>query len=185
MASPTAFSDHLQEGPMPDVHLRLIEPGDYEQLFRFQADPAAIQMAAFTSADPADRVEFDGHLDRIRTDKSVVPRTILHENDVVGTISAWDTGRIPQIGYSIDPARWGQGLATGALLVFTTMMKRRPLQARVAADNRASIRVLEKAGFARVATERSFANARQTEIDEHLYELGFFPAATYLGITAS
>jgi RimJ/RimL family protein N-acetyltransferase len=45
------------------------------------------------------------------------------------------------------------------------------VRARVAADNTGSIAVLEKLGFRRVGTERSFANARDAEIDEFTYRL--------------
>jgi RimJ/RimL family protein N-acetyltransferase len=47
----------------------------------------------------------------------------------------------------------------------------RPLLARVAADNGASIRVLERCGFRLIGKERSFARARGEEIDEFVYEL--------------
>jgi RimJ/RimL family protein N-acetyltransferase len=42
----------------------------------------------------------------------------------------------------------------------------RPLRGRAAADNGASIRVLEKCGFVVTGHERGFANARGEEIDE-------------------
>jgi RimJ/RimL family protein N-acetyltransferase len=47
----------------------------------------------------------------------------------------------------------------------------RPLHARVAYDNVASHRVLEKCGFRVVATERSFAQARTAEIEEFVLRL--------------
>jgi len=47
----------------------------------------------------------------------------------------------------------------------------RPLHARVAYDNVASLRVLEKCGFRVVATERSFAEARSGEIEEFVLQL--------------
>jgi len=47
----------------------------------------------------------------------------------------------------------------------------RPLHARVAYDNVASHRVLEKCGFRVVATERSFAEARSGEIEEFVLQL--------------
>jgi RimJ/RimL family protein N-acetyltransferase len=47
----------------------------------------------------------------------------------------------------------------------------RPLHARAAADNIASVRVLEKCGFVVTGHDRGFANARGTEIDEVLLTL--------------
>jgi RimJ/RimL family protein N-acetyltransferase len=166
---------------VPDIALRLVEDTDYDALFAFQRDPVAVQMAPFTTRDPSDRPAFDAHLNRLRVDRSVVLRTITDDGLVVGSIVAWDTGHTPQLGVGIDPSRWGEGIGTTALIAFTALMKRRPLQATVAADNFAAIRVLEKAGFGRASSGRRFAAARNAEIDEHLYELGFFPAPTFIG----
>jgi L-amino acid N-acyltransferase YncA len=47
----------------------------------------------------------------------------------------------------------------------------RPLHARIAYDNVASCRVLEKCGFRVIANERSFAQARSGEIDEFVLRL--------------
>jgi RimJ/RimL family protein N-acetyltransferase len=47
----------------------------------------------------------------------------------------------------------------------------RPLHARVAYDNVASRRVLEKCGFRVIATERGFAEARSGEIEEFVPRL--------------
>jgi RimJ/RimL family protein N-acetyltransferase len=47
----------------------------------------------------------------------------------------------------------------------------RPLFARVASDNPASLKVLQKAGFAIVGTQTSFANGRNAEIEETVLRL--------------
>jgi ribosomal-protein-alanine N-acetyltransferase len=47
----------------------------------------------------------------------------------------------------------------------------RPLHARVAYDNVASQRVLEKYGFRVIGTERGFAEARSREIEEVVLRL--------------
>jgi RimJ/RimL family protein N-acetyltransferase len=46
----------------------------------------------------------------------------------------------------------------------------RPLYARAARDNVASLRVLEKCGFVQVGTSRGWANARGEVVDEILLE---------------
>jgi RimJ/RimL family protein N-acetyltransferase len=66
-------------------------------------------------------------------------------------------------------ARGSQPAALDALL---TSDPTRPLHARVAFDNIASRRVLEKHGFRVVATEQSFAEARSGEIQEFVLQLG-------------
>jgi hypothetical protein len=52
-----------------------------------------------------------------------------------------------------------------------TVDQSRPLHARVASDNVASRRVLEKCGFRVISTERSFAQARSAEIEEFVLRL--------------
>ena len=62
-------------------------------------------------------------------------------------------------------------MATRALAAFVGGLAARPLLARAAADNAASIRVLEKCGFVLVGRDRGFANARGAEIEEVVMEL--------------
>jgi hypothetical protein len=52
------------------------------------------------------------------------------------------------------------------------MVAARPLFARAASDNLASLKVLQRAGFAIIGTEPSYANARHTEIEETILRLG-------------
>jgi RimJ/RimL family protein N-acetyltransferase len=48
------------------------------------------------------------------------------------------------VTYWIGRSYWGKGIATDALTAFLAVDRSRPLQARVASDNVASRRVLEK-----------------------------------------
>src|SRR5262249_40097648 len=68
--------------------------------------------------------------------------------------------------YWVGRDHWGRGVATRALAAFVGGLAARPLYARAAADNMASIRALEKCGFVLVGRERGFANARGAEIEE-------------------
>ena len=65
----------------------------------------------------------------------------------------------------------GAAIATDALDAFLRIDRTRPLHARVASDNAASRRVLEKCGFRVIATERGFAEARSAEIEELVLRL--------------
>jgi RimJ/RimL family protein N-acetyltransferase len=76
-----------------------------------------------------------------------------------------------EVTYWIGRSFWGKGIATAALMSFLTIDPTRPLHARVAGDNVASHRVLEKCGFRVVAKERSFAEARSGEIEEFVLRL--------------
>jgi len=170
---------------VPDLALRLVEGSDYDALFAIQQLLATVPLAPFALPDLSDRIACDAHLNRLRADKSMVLRAITVDGHVVGLVFAWDTGHTPQIGFGIDPSRWGEGIATAALIAFTALMKRRPLQASVASDHAAAIRVLEKAGFSRMADGPGDAPTPLANPAPHRYELGFFPAATFIGSVAS
>ena len=59
-----------------------------------------------------------------------------------------------------------------ALSEFLPVQNTRPLYARAAKDNVASLRVLAKCGFMVSGYDRGFANARGQEIDEVVLKLG-------------
>jgi hypothetical protein len=50
------------------ITLRALQDEDLDDLFRWESDPTAARMAAFTRADPADRAAFDAHYERVRSD---------------------------------------------------------------------------------------------------------------------
>jgi RimJ/RimL family protein N-acetyltransferase len=77
------------------------------------------------------------------------------------------------VTYWIGRSYWGKGFATDALTAFLAVDRSRPVRARVASDNVASRRVLEKCGFRVVATERDFAEARSAEIEELVLRLDY------------
>jgi RimJ/RimL family protein N-acetyltransferase len=129
-----------------DVRLRDVMDHDLPILFEHQLDPDATAMAAFPSRD---REAFMAHWERIRGDDSVVLKTILFGEQVAGSVVSWQQEGERLVGYWIGRDHWGKGIATAALAAFLQAMEARPLHARVAKHNVASIRVLEKCGFAR------------------------------------
>jgi RimJ/RimL family protein N-acetyltransferase len=146
--------------------LRGLRDEDLAVLFEQWADPVAVQMAAFTAPDHMDRGAFERRLSRLRADETVIAKVIVAEGEVAGTIGSWGDPGEREVTYWIGRSFWGKGIATGALRAFLTVDPARPLHARVAADNVASRRVLEKCGFRVVAHERGFAEARSGEIEE-------------------
>jgi RimJ/RimL family protein N-acetyltransferase len=56
--------------------------------------------------------------------------------------------------------------------MFLELFEARPIGARVAKDNVASIRVLEKCGFEVAGENKGFANARGEETEEFIFKLG-------------
>jgi RimJ/RimL family protein N-acetyltransferase len=150
-----------------DVTLREVRDDDLDVLFAYGQEPEAVWMAAFTAADPADRVAFDAHWARLRADASVVTLAVVGDDGaVLGHAGVWGRPGEREITYWIGREHWGRGIATAALRALLLIEPDRPLHARAAADNAASIRVLEKCGFVVTGTDWGFANARGAEVDE-------------------
>ncbi|MBC7733996.1 MAG: GNAT family N-acetyltransferase [Bacteriovorax sp.] len=157
---------------MVSIRLREVTADDLPHFFEHQCDLAACRMAAFTAREPSNRQAFDAHWARILADPGVVMRTVMVDADVAGHVSSFvqDGGR--ELTYWIARPRWGQGTATEALRQFLDEQPSRPLQARAAKDNVASIRVLLRRGFVACGAGRGFAEARGEEIDELVFRLG-------------
>src|SRR6202046_4536803 len=154
---------------MSSLRLRLVQDGDLDQLFAFERDPAAVQMAAFTRADPSDRQAFDAHYRRVRANPGNTLYAIERDGVFVGQIASFTIEDAREISYWIDPARWGQGLASAALDLFLEIERTRPLHARVAEHNIASSRVLTRAGFVKIGCEVSYAAGVAHDVVEHIY----------------
>jgi uncharacterized protein YbjT (DUF2867 family) len=85
---------------------------------------------------------------------------------------AEESGRT-EVSYWLGKEYWGKGIATRALSGFLAHVNaKRPIYARAASDNVASLRVLEKCGFTITGQDRGFANARGQEVSEFLLSLG-------------
>jgi RimJ/RimL family protein N-acetyltransferase len=127
------------------VALRDVRDDDLPLLFEHQLDPEATAMAAFPARN---REAFMAHWARIRRDDTVMLRSVLHDGQVVGNVVSWENDGVRYVGYWIGKEHWGQGIASDALAAFIGELTMRPLHARAAKHNGASIRVLEKCGFA-------------------------------------
>lgn len=135
--------------------LRGLDEADLDVLFAWERDPRAVQMAAFTRADPSDRAVFDAHYDRIRNDPTVTLRAVHDDDGLVGTVASFLMDGEREVSYWIDPARWGQGLASAGLDQFLRVEVTRPLFARVAHHNAGSAKVLARSGFVQIGVETS------------------------------
>jgi RimJ/RimL family protein N-acetyltransferase len=93
------------------------------------------------------------------------------DDTIAGSVSKYEIEGEAEITFWIDNKFWGKGIATKALQDFLTIESTRPVFGRVAFDNFGSQKVLEKSGFIKVGTDKGFANARQTEIEEFIYKL--------------
>ncbi len=132
-----------------------------------------------------DRAAFDQHWAKILASGTGLIRTIVITSDVspeppvvvasgvspesaehvAGNIVSWDSDGKREIGYWLDRAYWGRGVATAALAIFLRLEQTRPLYAGVAKHNVASVRVLQKCGFTfRASTDESSADAGDSHV---------------------
>jgi RimJ/RimL family protein N-acetyltransferase len=132
------------------IQLRDVEADDLPLFFEHQTDPIAVAMVAFRSRD---RAAFDLHWAKLLADDSLLKKTVTVDREVAGNIGSWTSEGKREVGYWIDRAFWGRGVATEALAAFLRLEPTRPLYAGVAKHNLASIRVLQKCGFTVAGTE--------------------------------
>ena len=153
------------------MSIRPVKADDLPIFFVHQLDPEATKLAAFPSRD---RAAFFTHwTTNILGNPAAVSRTILAGDQVAGNIGAWtDVASNDRfIGYWIGREFWGRGIASAALAQFLRFESTRPLHAHVAKHNLGSIRVLEKAGFARVG-EDALSLTSGARVEERSYFLG-------------
>src|SRR5262249_39895215 len=170
---PIVCGGNLSMSLPSNVVLREVQAEDLPLFFEHQQDPEANYMAAFTAQDPTDWRAFMAHWSRILGDPTTTNRTILIKGQVAGSVSSYEeTAGHPEVTYWLGKPYWGQGIATAALRALLAQVTARPMYARVAKDNRASLRVLEKCGFTIIDEDKGLANARGQEIEEWLLQLG-------------
>lgn len=153
------------------VALRQTLKPDLELFFQFQLDKEGNYLAAFTPKDGRDKKAYLAKFTRLLADPTINMQTILLDDTIVGSIAKFEIEGKAEITYWIDRNFWGKGIATAALKNFLVMEKMRPIFGRVAFDNFGSQKVLVNCDFAMIGTDRGFANARQMEIEEHIYKL--------------
>jgi RimJ/RimL family protein N-acetyltransferase len=149
--------------------IRPVAEADLDIFYRHQLDPEAHRMAAFP---PRDEPAFREHWARILQRRDVTVRTVVADDGAVaGNVLAFEIDGTPLVGYWIGREYWGRGLATRALQALLRQLPDRPQYAHVARSNAASIRVLEKCGFAIVAERTVADEALGATIDEVVMEL--------------
>lgn len=150
------------------MSLRPVGRDDLQTLFRHRSDPEA-RALAMVKAD--DRERFMAHWDKIMRDREIVPRVIVCDGVVVGNVSCFQVEGLDCVGYWVDRAHWGRGIASRALALLLAEVDRRPLHARVATSNLGSIRVLERCGFVRQKTFMGEETDRYLACEEAEYRL--------------
>ncbi|RYY72172.1 MAG: N-acetyltransferase [Chitinophagaceae bacterium] len=155
----------------PQLVLKRTLEADLPFLFEIQLDAEANYLAAFTSSDFSNKEAFLEKYSKFLPDPTKNTQTIFLDEVIIGSIAKFEIEGDAEITYWLDKKYWGKGLATKALEIFLSGEKTRPILGRVAFDNFASQRLLEKNGFTKIGSDKGFANARQQEIEEFIYRL--------------
>ena len=138
------MSDRSSTARPRTIVLRPVQEADLPALFNQQLDPESNRMAV---SNPRDEQAFAAHWTRIFADHETTARAIIADGVLAGTVSCFRMDGLPAVGYWIDREHWGRGIATRAVAALLSEVQTRPLHARAASTNRASIRVLERNGF--------------------------------------
>jgi RimJ/RimL family protein N-acetyltransferase len=126
------------------VQLRPLQPGDLPRLYEMQLDPESNRMAVTIART---KEAFDAHWAQALGDPANTARAVLLDGRMVGYVSCFPMDGEDHVGYWIDRACWGRGIASRALHLLLEEVAKRPLVATAATGNGASLRVLPKCGF--------------------------------------
>jgi RimJ/RimL family protein N-acetyltransferase len=132
-------------------------------MFDLQLDSESNRMAVML---PRTREAFDSHWAKALGDPGITARAVLVGEALVGYISCFPMDGEDHVGYWIDRAYWGLGIASRALHLLLREVANRPLVATAATSNGASLRVLQKCGFVIEQVRLSPARERYPECEE-------------------
>lgn len=150
------------------VVLRDVVAADIPTLYAYQSDPVANRLAGFV---PRSRPDFTAHWKKILKNPAVDKKLILLNGSPAGYLVCFIRIRPDrEVGYWIAREQWGKGLATKALRLFLKEYRERPLYARVAKHNTASLKVVQNNGFT-ITGEDTFSNAAGEKYDEFVLTL--------------
>jgi RimJ/RimL family protein N-acetyltransferase len=142
------------------IRLRPVQPGDLPRMYDMQLDPESNRMAVTI---PRTAEAFDSHWATVLDDGGITARVVLVGEALVGYISCFPMDGQDHVGYWIDRACWGMGIASRALHLLLREVAKRPLAATVATSNGASLRLLQKCGFVVERVDLSPASDRYPE----------------------
>ena len=151
---------------MGHIELRELDDDDLDAIYEMMRDRTAVEMAAFTAADPDDRRVFDEWIARQRAAPEVATYVVTENGGFAGTAALFSADGDREVTYWIARHAWGRGVATEALRILVSREPERPLFARVAAHNAGSIAVLTKVGFTEVSRDIEFAPGVGRDVEE-------------------
>src|SRR5207237_679055 len=117
-------SDDGNRAACDRVRLRPVQPGDLPRIYDLQLDPESNRMAVTI---PRIGEAFDAHWAQALHDPGIAARVVLVGEELVGFISCFPRDGRDHIGYWIDRACWGLGIASRALHLLLGEVSKRPL----------------------------------------------------------
>lgn len=148
---------------METACLRNVERDDLPRMYDFQLDPELNRVAVTI---PRSAEAFAAHWEKIFSDPTVITNAILVDDVLAGCIACFKMDGVDSVGYWLGREFWGRGIASKALELLLIEVSIRPLHARVATSNCASLRVLQKSGFVVERVQISPADDRYPECEE-------------------
>ncbi|MBL0869054.1 MAG: GNAT family N-acetyltransferase [Phycisphaerales bacterium] len=142
------------------IQFRPVVRGDLRTLYVMQQDEAGNQLAGTKTRSWE---AFAARWEAVLIDPRVTARAIVVGAEILGAINVIPDESCLWLGYWIDRQYWGRGVASAAVRLMLREVTPRPIFARVATHNPASLRVLKRNGFVeierqyRAATERFVA----------------------------
>ena len=152
-----------------NVAIRDASARDVPTFYRMHADPEANRAGAFK---PRSKPAFFKHWKKVLKNRLNLKKAIVVDGKVAGyLVSFYRTGtgkpKRREVGYWIGRKFWGQGLATAGLKILLQGHLIRPLYARVAKTNPASLKVAQKCGFKKWK-EDSYRNEAGKTVEEDI-----------------
>ncbi|MBQ4835607.1 MULTISPECIES: GNAT family N-acetyltransferase [Pseudoalteromonas] len=161
------------------VTLRKLKKTDQIYLVRHLNDAQVIQYLSDRIPQPYTQQDASWWLE-VGCEQNAINRAIEVDGQFCGVIGVYlpegDMLRASaEIGYWVGHEFWGMGIATQAVVMFSTIVFNESdvveLSNPVSAPNKASIRVMEKAGFKLKQVSKKTAKHQQCFFDEHVYSL--------------
>jgi ribosomal-protein-alanine N-acetyltransferase len=146
--------------------LRELDLADAVDLFAFRSDP---EVQRYNSAPMRDPAEAALLIDQLRAEYAAHQAvywavTLRGDSQVLGLVglAAWHKYHSrAEIGYDLRRDHWGRGVATDAVQAILTFgfarMNLHRVEAQTIADNHASVRLLQRLGFALEGVRREYS----------------------------
>jgi RimJ/RimL family protein N-acetyltransferase len=151
-----------------EVSLRNLRNSDLMIFFEQQVDP---NEHALINSQTSDRNVYFKHWKLVRGNDANYFKTIIADGEIAGYVLSWRSSRRRLISYWLGKEYSQKGIAQSALTMFLVECKSRPLFARVAKQNLASLRVLRASGFIQYCSGL-FTNMHGEVREEDILSLG-------------